>query len=51
MVQRRVNGLQQYIRKLKKVIIEAKKLKIPRVIKPAVQEIKAKPRILLKEDI
>ena len=51
MVQYKANKPQQYIKILKKAIIKAKELKIPKVIKLAVQGAKAKPKILIKEDI
>ena len=51
MVQRKANRPQQYIRILKKATIEAIKLKTLRAKKLIVKGVKAKPRILVKEDI
>ena len=51
MVWRRANGPQQYIKTLKEVTIEAIRLKTLRVKKLIVKEVKAKPKILVKEDI
>ena len=51
MVQHKANRPQQNIEKLKKITIEVKELKILKVIKLVVQGVKAKLRILVKEDI
>ena len=51
MVWRRANRPQQYIKTLKETTIEATKLRILRAKEPTVKEAKAKPKILIKEDI
>ena len=51
MVWRRANKPQQYIRILKEAIIEAIRLKTLRVKELTVKGVKAKPKILAKEDI
>ena len=51
MVWYKINRLQWNIKKLKKIIIKAKKLKISRAIKLAVQGVKAKLKISVKENI
>ena len=51
MVWRRANGPQQYIRILKEATIEAIRSRTLRVKEPIVKEVKAKPKILIEEDI
>ena len=51
MVWRRANRPQQYIKTLKEVTIKATKLRILRAKEPIVKGVKAKPKILTKEDI
>ena len=51
MVQHKANKPQQYTRILKEVTIKAKKLRILRAKEPTVKGAKAKPKILVKEDI
>ena len=51
MVQRKANGLQQNIKKLKEITMEAKGLRILKIIKLIVQGVKAKPKILTEENI
>ena len=51
MVWRRANRPQWYIKTLKEVTMEAIKLRTLRAKKPTVKEVKAKLRILVKEDI
>ena len=51
MVRYRVNRFQWYIKTPKEITIEAKELKILKAIKLIVQGVKAKPKILAKEDI
>ena len=51
MVWRRVNRLQQYIKILKEVIIEAIKSKTLRAKKPIIKGVKAKLKILVEEDV
>ena len=51
MVWYKANRPQQYIRTLKEAIMEAIRSKTLRVKKPTVKEAKAKPRILVEEDI
>ena len=51
MVWRKANRLQQYIKILKEVIIKAIKLRTSRAKKLIVKEVKAKPKILVEEDI
>ena len=51
MVWRRANGLQQYIRILKEATMEAIRLKTLRAKELTVKEVKAKLKILVKEDI
>ena len=51
MVWRKANRLQQYIKTLKEVTMEAIRLRTLRVKKPTVKGVKAKPKILIKENI
>ena len=51
MVWCKANKPQQYIRILKEATIEATKLRILRAKKLAVKGVKAKPKILIEEDI
>ena len=51
MVQRRANRLQQYIRILKKATIKAIKLKISKAKELIIKGVKAKPKILVEEDV
>ena len=51
MVQRKANRSQQNIKILKETAIKAKRLKILRTTKPAIQRVEAKLRILVEEDI
>ena len=51
MVWRRANGPQQYIKILKEATIKATRLRILRAKKPIVKGVKAKPKILIEEDI
>ena len=51
MVWRRANRLQQYIKILKEVTIEAIRLRTLRVKKPTVKGVKAKLKISAEEDI
>ena len=51
MVWRRANRLQWYIKILKKVTIEAMRLKTLRAKELTVKGVKAKLKILIKEDI
>ena len=51
MVWRKANRLQQYIKTLKEVTIKTIKLRILRAEELIIKEIKAKPKILIKEDV
>ena len=51
MVWYRVNKPQRYIKRPKEAIIKAKRIRILRAIKPTIKGVKAKPRILVKENI
>ena len=51
MVWYKANGPQQNVKKLKKITIEAKRLRILKAIELTVQGAKAKLKILIEEDI
>ena len=51
MVWCRANGPQQYIKTLKEVIMKVTKLRILRAEELIIKGVKAKPRILDKEDV
>ena len=51
MVQYRANGPQQYTRIPKEAIMEAIKLKISKAKELIIREVKAKLKILIKEDV
>ena len=51
MVQHKANRPQQYIKILKKITIKATKLKILKAKELIIKRVKAKPKILIKEDI
>ena len=51
MVQYRANGPQQYIKTLKEATIKAIRSRTLRAKKPIIKGVKAKPKILIEEDI